>query len=337
MVDSDSCTCFVNPKMAQMLGTTVQAMMWRPMFDYVDPEDHERALLLLNRRRKGLREKYEFKFRRSDGTYLWAAVAANPVCDQNGNYVSSLRMVSDITTRKETEELLSRSQENLRALTARLESAREEESVRIAREIHDELGQNLTAIKMDLTWMKKNAVDDQPQLHEKIDAVLKLLSATVTSVRRICSELRPSALDDIGLTAAIESYALKFQARSGIRCSLALTPDVLPLESSQSTALFRICQEILTNVAKHARARRISISLQSVNGSAMLIVQDNGKGFSELAVSERQTLGLLGMRERARACGGSVAIQSALKKGTTVTVQIPLPVTPTSESRGQSE
>ncbi len=332
MVDEKFMTSFANPKMAQMLGTTVEEMRWRPLFDYVDEADRPAAMRHLEWRRQGLREQYEFKYKRRDGTFLWAAVAANPVYDSNGRYIGSLRMVSDITERKRTAELLSRSREDLRALAARLESAREEECVRIAREAHDELGQNLTAVKMELSGLRKSLAASKDRgfkapLLEKIDSISKMLSGTVASVRRICSELRPSALDDIGLTAAIESHALQFQARSGVRCSLTLSAEPIAADAARSTVLFRIFQEILTNVARHAHASRITVSLKPAEGHAVLEVVDNGRGFAESAVRERKSLGLLGMRERALAVGGTVDIQSVPKKGTTVTVRIPIETT----------
>ena len=231
-------TSFANRKMAEMLGTTVQEMLWQPIIKYMDEADRSTAHMYLERRRQGIREKFEFRFRRLNGTFLWTAIAANPVYDSEGKYLGSLRMVSDITDRKQTAELLSRSQEDLRALAARLEFAREEESTRIAREVHDELGQNLTAISMDLARLKKTlATSKDRELKaaalEKIEGISQTLLTTVGTVRHICSELRPNALEDVGLSAAIESYALQFQARSNIRISLSLSSAPATIEPAR--------------------------------------------------------------------------------------------------------
>lgn len=329
IVDTENMTSFANRKMAEMLGTTVQEMLWQPILKYMDEADRPTALMYLERRRQGIREKFEFRFRRLNGTYLWTEIAANPVYDSEGKYLGSLRMVSDITDRKKTAELLFRSQEDLRALAARLEFAREEESTRIAREVHDELGQNLTAISMDLARLKKTlATSKDRELKvtalEKIDGIAQMLLNTVATVRHICSELRPNALEDVGLGAAIESYSLQFQARSNIRISLSLSGAPPTIEPARRSALFKIFQEILTNVARHAFATRLSIGLSEINGAVVLEVRDNGCGFDEALSRQSKTLGFLGMRERALAFGGTVEIQTALKRGTGVVVRIPL-------------
>ncbi len=232
--------------------------------------------------------------------------------------------------RQAAEELLS-SREQLRALAAHLQSVREEERKRITREIHDELGQALTGIKMDLAWIRnrvqgKDAAASRQLIVEKIGAMGALLDETSGLVRRLCTELRPGILDDLGLTAAIEWQAQEYQNRTGIPCHVAIELGDVEVGADMSTALFRIFQEILTNVARHARANRVEARLELVGGKIVLEVRDNGKGIKESEKSGKKSLGLVGMRERALIMGGEVEIHGEPGKGTTVRAIIPLTI-----------
>jgi signal transduction histidine kinase len=230
----------------------------------------------------------------------------------------------EIAERRVTEERLRESEENLRALAVHLQSVREEEQIRIAREIHDELGQALTGLKMDLTWLAGGLRPDQKTLLEKTSAMFRLIDGTIRSVRRIASGLRPEVLDEIGLAAAISWQARDFQVRSGIRCNVELPPEGPALDPARSTAVFRIFQEVLTNVARHAHATRVDVRM-SVAGDAMCLeVQDNGRGISEARVGSSKSLGFLGMRERVLPFNGTIEIQGQRGKGTAVTIRIPL-------------
>ena len=214
--------------------------------------------------------------------------------------------------------------EQLRSLAGYLQSAREEERSRIAREIHDELGQMLTALKMDLSWMIKRLPKKKSELIDKTDTMSGLIDETIKTVRRVATDLRPGLLDDLGLVAAIEWQAQEFARRTEIACELELREDIA-LERDLSTAFFRIFQETLTNVARHAEATRVQVTLEEKNGELTLTVQDDGRGMTEDRLSDPQSLGLIGMRERARAWGGDVAFKSVAGRGTTVTVRIPFP------------
>ena len=233
-------------------------------------------------------------------------------------------ILRDVTERKRAEERLQSSREQLRALAARLESVREEERSRIAREIHDELGQALTALKIDLARVAGGLPADQTVLREETRAMLALIDATIRSVRRIATELRPGVLDDLGLVAAIEWQAQEFQTRTGITCEFATDRGDLALDPEVGTAMFRICQETLTNVARHAEATQVTIGLREEAGSLSLTVADNGRGITDQDLANRTSLGLLGIRERALLLGGQVAILGRPGEGTKITVQIPL-------------
>jgi signal transduction histidine kinase len=220
-------------------------------------------------------------------------------------------------------EELKESRQKLRNLSAHLQSIREEERINIARDIHDELGQALTALKMDLSWLARKYRGHE-SLFEKTTSMLKIIDMTIQTVRRIITELRPSVLDDLGLTAAIEWQAKEFQNRSRIKCELTINPEEIALDRNRSTAIFRIFQETLTNVARHASATNIHVSMEKKGNRLMLEVRDNGKGITEDRVMDPKSLGLMGMRERALFLGGDLQISGITGKGTTVTVIIPV-------------
>ncbi|HXD00090.1 MAG TPA: ATP-binding protein [Verrucomicrobiae bacterium] len=231
--------------------------------------------------------------------------------------------------RQEAEQDLRTSREQLRALAAHLLSVREEERKLIAREIHDELGQSLTGFKMDLAWIRHRLqpgdgeIDRQPLL-DKINEMGTLIDGSANLIRKLCTELRPGILDDLGLVPAVEWQAREFQKRTGIECALKLEVAELNLDPERSTALFRIFQEILTNVARHAAADRVTADLRRTGDELILEVRDNGKGIEPARLSGEKSLGLLGMRERALLFGGQVFIEGKKGRGTTVTVTIPM-------------
>jgi signal transduction histidine kinase len=257
-------------------------------------------------------------------------VIVNPstIMDKAGNVIA-YATVKDITERKRGEEALLASREQLRALSRRLQSLREEERAGIAREIHDELGQMLTGLKMDLHW-----AEDQLEglrdarlnpVIEKLAAATGLTGDLFATVHRIASELRPGVLDQLGLVMALHHEAGQFEQRTGIACQLDLPPDTPNLPPETVTAFFRIFQEALTNVARHAAASAVQASFRCEAGCAILEIRDNGKGISEEALSGVRSLGLLGMTERAQLLGGTVAFQRGAGGGTRVLVRLPAP------------
>jgi signal transduction histidine kinase len=228
----------------------------------------------------------------------------------------------DITERKRAEEQLKSSYEQLRALSARIQSIREEERTTIAREIHDELGQALTGLKMDLSWLRKKIPEEE--LIEKTQSMLKLIDSTIQTVRKISTELRPGILDDLGLIAAIEWQAGDFQSRTGIKCEFDSSLEEVALEREVSTAIFRIVQETLTNVVRHANATQVNIKVGEEDGILLVEIEDNGRGITGKEVSSPKSLGLLGMRERAHLFGGELEIKGTSGERTVVMVRIPL-------------
>lgn len=242
---------------------------------------------------------------------------------------------TEIAERVKAEEQLRASLDQLRALAARLQSVREEERTSIAREIHDELGQACTAIKMDLALIGHRATKRQTRLRAKVDSAIQLVDGMIVTLRRIASDLRPRTLDDLGLTAALEWQAQEFESRTKIRCRVNLPNEPLVLDAQRSTAIFRIFQESLTNVARHAHATRIEARLEREANHLIFEVRDNGKGFDPEEAKARKSLGLVGMQERALLLHGELRVQGVPGAGTTMTLRIPLPAStqPEQDSR----
>jgi len=219
---------------------------------------------------------------------------------------------------------LSMANEQLRNLSVYLQNARENERTMIAREVHDELGQSLTALKIDLALLTKRLPADQKSVMEKAESMSQLIETTMQSVKKISTDLRPGILDHLGLTAAIEWQAEEFEKRTGIPCTAVFEPEEITLDKDRTTTVFRIFQETLTNIARHAQATQVSVILKKRSDRLELLVKDNGKGISEKHMSDPKSLGLIGIRERVHYWGGSLTICGIHEKGTTVTVQLPL-------------
>jgi signal transduction histidine kinase len=236
-------------------------------------------------------------------------------------------VAEDITDRKEAEERLKAKREQLRALSASLQSAREQEATRIAHQVHDEMGGILTGLRWDLEAFEKMIQEPAGPEHlkamrDKLTAMLGLTDDAINAVRCIASELRPSILDDLGLREAIEWQTQQFQARTGIECRSECFAANISL--GQSTAVFRIVQEALTNILRHAQATRVDVAMREEDGNFLLTVTDNGRGIKQREVVDRASLGLLGMQERAHLIGGRVDIVGLQGAGTTLHVRVPL-------------
>jgi two-component system sensor histidine kinase UhpB len=257
------------------------------------------------------------------GNLRWVETFKSPVFDNAGNVIGSTGLAHDITQRRQLQEEQRRSREQLRALAAHVESVREQERVRIAREIHDELGQSLTCMGMDLAFLDKQIDPENKEAAARVAALVELVKDTIRCVRRISSELRPSILDDLGLGAAIEWLGHDFETRTSVPCKVEVPEDIsLPVEFA--TPLFRVCQEALTNVARHASATQVNIRLECSEHEVVLDIHDDGRGITEEEVSRHGSLGLLGMKERVAILGGSLDVQGAPAQGTTLTIRIPL-------------
>jgi len=251
------------------------------------------------------------------------AIFDYPFTDIDGSSLI-LELGIDITKRKIAEDELKESREQLRNLYTHQQLAVEAERTKIAREIHDEFGTILTALNIDLSWLGKKLPGDQHVLIERISKDVELINSAIKVVQRISSELRPGVLDYLGLSSAVEWQVKEFGNRTGIDWDIAIDMTITDLDKDISIALFRILQESLTNVARHAEASKIRVNLVETDSILTLDVTDDGKGISEEQLSDPRSLGILGMRERVHYLGGDINIKAAPDKGTTVTVRVPL-------------
>jgi signal transduction histidine kinase len=251
----------------------------------------------------------------------------HPVFGESGELLEYVGVLMDVTARRVAEESLRRSHDELRALSGRLRAVREEESTRIAREVHDEIGQALTALQMDVAWLGKKlgptGASESGKFAEKLRSMTELIDQTIAAVQRIATELRPGVLDALGLEAAIEWYVREFEKRTGIACRFRSDLGTARIDSERATAVFRILQEALTNVARHSGSTRLEIQLVADRDRLRLEIEDYGRGIPEDRLEVVQSLGLLGMRERARSLGGALSVGRASPTGTVITLTIP--------------
>jgi PAS domain S-box-containing protein len=319
VLSSDHTVLHCNGRFARFLGGGLQSVIGSSMMDLVWPDDHPKLHALLQRAaQRSCRGELRLQSRK--GAPLSVHLSLNPLRLKSTRAVCLI--ASDLSEMKRSEQALRASSEQFRNLAAHLLSIREEERTRISREVHDELGQSLTAVKMDLAWLAGRLPQRSGEMLRRIRATGQLADGIIQSIRRISTELRPAVLD-LGLAAAVEWQVQEFQARSGVQCKVRLLIREV-VTSSASTAMFRIFQETLTNVGRHAKATRVEVVLQKQQDRLVLLIHDNGRGFDQLDPSLSKSLGLLGMRERAAVLGGQVDISSAPGKGTTVAAWIPL-------------
>jgi PAS domain S-box-containing protein len=326
---SDGIVDFLNQRWVDYTGLSLEQFIEEPTRP-IHSEDIPRVVERW-RAEMAVGEPYddEMRLQRADGEYRWFLVRTAPLRDERGNLVKWYGVSIDIEERKRAEEQLSATNVQLRALSESLRSAREQEGARIAREIHDELGAALMSLKWGLEELDKTFAEagDQAQLaarREKTAAMMKLIDNTINVVRRIAAELRPSILDDLGLVEAIEWQAQKFQAQTGIVCRCDCSLEDVELSQDQSTAVFRIFQEALTNILRHAQATSVDITMRKENGELILTISDNGRGIMEDEEAGRLSLGILGMRERAHLAGGRIDITGVKGEGTEVIVRVPI-------------
>ncbi len=314
-----------NPRVAEMAGMAEEEVAGKRITELFPWVRETGVEALLQRALAGetvTSPDIEYKVEQT-GRSGWARGSYSPQRNARGEIVGVIAMVQDVTSRKQAEEELRTSHQQLRELTARIQQAREDERKSVAREVHDVMGQALTALKFDLAAVAARTASDLVTA-QKLQSAGKLVDDTMQVVRRIATELRPGILDDLGLAAAIEWQAGEFQQRTGIQCALNTPGNRFPLSPERRTAMFRIFQETLTNVARHSGASRVFISLETEENNLRLEVRDNGIGITEEQMRRTKSLGLLGMQERATAAGGELDIRASREKGTSVVVRMPL-------------
>lgn len=314
-----------NLRACMLLNVNRKDLLTQSVARFIAPEDadlfHRHCQDVLH---AGTTQACQVRLQDKSGAVRWIHFESLAVGEKAGRITHWRSTMLEITTRKHAEEQLVASHLQLRSLTARLESIREEERIRIAREIHDELGQELTGVKLELSLLRDQLPEGSRPLKAKLTAISTLIDSTIHSIQRIATDLRPVVLDQLGLIPAIEWQAHEFQSRTGIRCTLDICLRSVTLSLAGSTTMFRIFQEVLTNVNRHAQASAVTITIQEQAGHLILEVRDNGRGVTDAELSDPHSLGLVGMRERALLLGGEMTFIGSRGTGTTVRAKIPL-------------
>jgi PAS domain S-box-containing protein len=329
IVTEEGETIYANQAILDIYGyDCIEELQTTPVKKRYTPESYAEFQIRMEKRKRGdyTPSEYDLCIVKKDGEVHHLQVFRKAVL-WNGEKQFQV-IYQDITEGKLAEQELRVSREQMRALASRLQAVREEERTRIAREIHDELGGALTGLKIDFSLLTRAALKIENEtvrtsLLVDMDAMIKFIDATIRTVRRIAMELRPGVLDDLGLVAALEWQLIDFEKRTGIRCEFFPPMEEISLDDDLSTALFRIFQEALTNVARHSGATEISVHLRADADSSTLEVEDNGKGIEQEQALSSKSLGLLGMRERAQMFGGRITVTGTPGIGTKVTVEIP--------------
>jgi PAS domain S-box-containing protein len=286
------------------------------------PEEEVVNLTDISTYKAGINNTGIWRHRKKDGTIVKVNIITHDIINEGKH--AKLVLANDITEKILAEEKLKKSHEELRQLATHLQDIREDERTRIAREIHDELGQQLTGLKMDISWLSKKINSPHSEINQKLAESLVLIDDTVKTVRRIATQLRPSILDDLGLVSAMEWQSEEFEKRFKIQTRFKTNVSIVEMESEIATGLFRIFQESLTNVLRHSKATEVAAVLQADEGQLTLQITDNGIGFNAAQIENKKTLGLLGMKERTLMMGGTYEITSKPDQGTTVIITVPI-------------
>jgi PAS domain S-box-containing protein len=323
-------TLYISPAYEAIWGRTCESLYQAPrsFIAAIHPDDRARVVDTIETDREHGFE-VEYRVVRPDGSIRWIWDRGFPIKDKSKRFYRVAGLAEDITGRKQAEERLKATSEQLRALSASLSSAREEEGTRIARELHDEMGSALTSLKWDLESIEKSCSEAGNQaassnIREKIAGMIEVIDTTLDAVLRISSDLRPTILDDLGLLEAIEWQAQQFEARTGIACQVDSFVENVDLSREKATAVFRVLQEALTNVLRHAHATRVNITIAEEEAVFAFELRDNGRGITEEEKTGSRSLGLIGMRERANLVGGTIEITGNGERGTVLTLRVPI-------------
>lgn len=292
----------------------------------IHPDDAERVLKGINAAINGTKKSWtdEYRFRKGDGTYAFVKDKGIILRNVDRKATRMIGAIQDITKQKEYEQHILDINTKLRNLSAHLQTAREEERIFIAREIHDELGQQLTGIKLDVAWLKNKADTYYPEGKERIERLIESINATINKVRKIATNLRPGVLDDLGLEAAIEWHFQQFKEQNQLECHFTTSQLNHNYGKAINTAVYRIFQEALTNINRHANATQADVKLYEQDHHLILEVRDNGKGISDTEKNNTKSLGITGMKERAVILDGEFTITQQESGGTLIKVSIPL-------------
>jgi len=317
---------YISEGSLSLLGVAPDVLQGDPTYflNLIHPEDSSSFLLALRQSAQSMCFwNWEGRLNLPGNRIKWVSLGATPQNTQSG--LPRWEGILLDTTQSKLSELENRqSQQQLQELASHIQDAKEEERLRIAREIHDEIGSLLTAIKIDLLWMNQRLPKDNPLLADKASAISALVDRTITSASTLAESLRPGFLDSLGFIAAIEIEAQAFSSRSGVFCSILKSQEVIELPETHAIALFRIVQETLNNIMKHARAKNARVEIVKGPDHLELVISDDGVGFSDDARNKPRSFGLRGIHERVAHLGGTVKISSNPERGTQIALFIPL-------------
>jgi len=313
----------VNPSFANLLGYSIDELTGKTTKEVGIWADKADRAKLLSMFKKSGHASREIILRRKSGEKVSCIISARTtLLLDNTEYL--ICVVQDITDRKQMEQDLIKSQLDLRNLAMSLEMARENEKKIISREIHDELGQLMTGLKMDIAWVNGRLDAEQKLLKNKTQSMLEMVDEGIRSVKRITTQLRPRILDEMGLAAAVEWQTERFEKQSGIKCKTSFSPSDIEIAMEISIVMFRVLQEALTNVARHSKATAVAISLKAADRRLVLQVKDNGVGITQAQLSNQQSSGLTGARERLLAIGGDLQVKGLKGRGTALIASVML-------------
>ena len=318
----DGSTTYVSPNWCKMSGLSEDAALGEGWLTAVHPKDKDKIKNGWQDATKAHEEFFtDYRLLRPDGTITWVMGQAIPEINSKNQLVGYIGTITDITQRKKAEQEILESRKQMEQLYTHLTDVRENERAEISREIHDQFGQSLTALKFDLNWLA-DKIDKTPELDSKLKNMVDIVNTTLKDIQRISSDLRPGMLDDLGLISAIQWYSQEFEKRTNVNCHLQLE-EIPDMDSKIALALFRVLQEGLTNVIRHANAKNVEIRLFLQSNNVLLKITDDGVGIKSDQINHKNSLGLVGMRERVNQFNGKLEIGTHEKSGTCLTVIIP--------------
>lgn len=324
-LDEEGCFLEVSPAWLHMLEYTREEVIGASFAALLTPNSRKHFRRNFNRfKKEGTVSGVKFRMQRKVGEPIDVEFYGRVGYDDQGHFLQTHCILHDITEQTKAERELQKSREELANLAAHLQSIRENERAKVAREIHDELGQVLTALKIDLSWTCSHIHRSDKPVSEKIQAMIKLIDSVIRTVKKISSDLRPGILDDLGLSAAIEWQTEEFRKRTGLECTLEIHPEEIVLAEHISIAVFRIFQEAMTNIARHAGASAVRIEMRKEDGRLTLEIEDDGRGITKRQAEGSKSFGLIGIRERTLFLGGKVRIEGRRNRGTSLNLQIPV-------------
>lgn len=323
-IKKDGVFTYSSPQVTNILGYMPGEVVGKSFFSFMSDRDAKKLKPLLQAKHKKSPVSFEFSCQGKNGKTVYLEMSGTPLFARTGDLIGFRGINRDITIRRTLEAELRASHEKLKALTAKLEDVREEERTHISRELHDELGQVLTGLKIDLTWLAKRIPEEQRPLLDKANLMRGQIDSIIEYIRRIATQLRPKLLDDFGFVEAIEWVISDFRERTAIRCRFRSNLQHMNIDPKASTIVFRIIQETLTNIMRHSGASSVTIYMKKTSTHLNIEVKDNGIGINENDMKATRSLGILGMRERVSILNGTMTIEGAPGKGTRIKISIPV-------------